>query len=149
MSSVTSLLRASSVVLLLLVCACSSTHTANHPKFHEASKANVIIQFPSWDAICITKPAVKEGHFAPFCRRPEAEQRLARMNTPRHLAVVICNYYMPADQQLDDQKAWSEIFSKLGFERVVFLRAGEEGSGPNGLPVLKDVLLTQPTPAGG
>ena len=135
-------------VALGLLAGCASTQTASRPLFHEEAKADVIVQFPGWESISITKPDTGENGFLPFYRRDDAERRLAQLMTRRNLAVVVCNFTYTADQQAEQQKAWTSIFSKLGYHRVVFLHAGRT-RGVNGLIVVKDVRLDDATRVGG
>ena len=120
---------------------------AEHPRFHEEAKADVIVHFPGWESISITKPNTAEGGFLPFYRRDDAERRLAQLMTRRNLAVVVCNLTYTQDQQAEQQMAWNSIFAKLGFHRVVFLHAGPT-RGVNGLVVVKDVQLDSPGQTG-
>ena len=143
---VIALLRSIPLLLLLLLNACTSTQMA-HPRFHEQSTVDLAVHFVSWQAITVAKPRLTEEEFVTYFTRTDIEQHLAPIATQHHLAVVVCHFKLPPEVQAEDQKAWSAIFTNLGFERVVFLR-WKEDSGLNGMQVLNDVQLGQPR-AGG
>ena len=138
------LLRSIPLLLLFVLSACSTTH----PRFHEQSKVDLAVHFVSWQAITITKPRLIEQQFVTYCTRTDVEHHLASIKTEHHLAVVAFHFRLPPEQQAENQRTWSAIFTNLGFERVVFLQ-GKESSRLNGSQVLNDMQLAQPTHAGG
>jgi hypothetical protein len=136
------LLRSIPVLLLLLLSACSTTY----PRFHEQSKVDLAVHFVSWEAITVTRPRPIEKEFVTYCTRTDVEHHLASIKTGHQLAVVLFHYRLPPEQQAENQKTWSAIFTNLGFERVVFLQA-KDSSRLNGSQVLNDMQLAQPTHA--
>ena len=142
MSRALHLLRSIPVLLLFILSGCSTTY----PRFHDQSKVDLAVHFVSWQAITVTKPRPIEEEFVTYCTRTDVERRLA-IATQHHLAVVVCHFRLPPEQQAEDQRIWSAIFTSLGFERVVFLQ-GRDSSRLNGAQVLNDLQLAQPH-AGG
>ena len=140
-------LRWSPLLFVLLVSGCASDSAGNRaaslepPLFHEARAVDLLINFPGWEAVSITKPDTSEGGFLPFYHRAEAEQALARLNTRHNLAVVICGFCYSPEEELEQQAAWKLILGNLGYRRIVFTRATREGK-LNGSPVICDLRLT-------
>src|SRR5437764_12484236 len=138
----------------LLLSSCASipdgTGTAGtaHVRFNQQAESDAIVRFSSWDLITITKPDTREGGFLPLYRLPEAEKVLARPDFPHHLAVVICGCFLSAAQETDLQTKWTSVLGRMGYQRVVFLRAGYKEQ-VNGLQVTKDLPLTQRVVKGG
>jgi hypothetical protein len=141
MTHVLPLLRNIPVLLLFVLSACSTTY----PRFREQSKVDLAVHFVSWQAITVTKPRIKED-FVTYSTRTDVERHLASIKTTHHLAVVVCHFKLQPEQQAENQRIWREIFTNLGFERVVFLQ-GRESSRLNGSQVLNDMQLAQPTQA--
>ena len=135
-------------LLALSVCSCSSLFGTRIRCFHEEAKADVVVQFTSWEAISITKPDTTEGRFTQFYRRPEAERRLEGFRTGHNLAVVVCAFNYAPERQAEHQREWQSIFSRLGFHRVVFVRP-TLNSRLNGAEIVLDTQLDSVVPAGG
>ena len=127
-------------VLALLLCACTATKPipqASSARFHERDKADLIVQFTSWQAINITRPDTSDGHFLPFYSRGETERKLAELQTPRNLAVVICNVVYSPEQESANLAEWNSILGGLGYHRAVYVRANSS-QNLNGAQILKD-----------
>src|SRR5262245_7495118 len=118
MSRPPSLLRSIPVLLLFILSACSTTY----PRFHEQSKVDLAVHFVSWESITVTKPRPNEKEFVSYYTRTDVEHRLASLKPDHHLAVVVFHFRLPPEQQAENQRIWSGIFTNLGFERVVFLQ---------------------------
>ena len=73
-------------------------------------------------------------------KQSEAEQVLARPDVGRNLAVVICGSLFSLRQEADLQEKWAGIFSGLGYQRVMFLRAGFHNQ-VDGLSIIRDMPL--------
>lgn len=128
----------------VLFSACSSMQSGQSAalrRFHEEAACDVVVEFPGWQAIAITKPDTDQGGFRSFFTRAEAEQKLAKLPVNRHLAVVAYRFNYSEKDQVEHQQAWGAIFKKLGFQRVVFVRALEDRH-INGAIVLRDMPLT-------
>jgi hypothetical protein len=130
--------------LTVALCSCSSTgpnQEASLPRFHGAAQADLVVEFPSWEAINIIKPNTSEGAFMPFYNRAGVQRRLAQFQTRRNLAVVVCSVpYSPAEQA-QQWAAWNSILRGLGYHRVVYL-LGPAAPDLNRVPILKDELLS-------
>jgi hypothetical protein len=135
-------------LLVFLFCSCSSTSITQRQYFHDESKADVILQFPSWEAITFTKPNTVEGHFMPFYTRAEAERRLEGFQNSRNLAVVVCALSYSPQQEAVQQREWKSIFSRLGYRRVIFVRPTFTDR-VNGSEIVRDMQLGTDDRAGG
>ena len=124
----------------LLLSSCASTQPGSHARFHQQADCDAIVRFSSWDLITVNKPETREQGFLPLYRFAEAEKVLARPDFPHRLAVVICGAFFSESQEADLQKRWAAIFRGLGYQRLVFLRAGWHDQ-VNGLAVIKDIPL--------
>ncbi len=138
----------SSVGITLWLCGCASSGWSDArwgfdpggPRFREEGATDVVVRFLSWDSITITKPDTREGGFLPTYKREQAERVLRRLEIEHRLAVVVCSRTLSREQQATLQAGWRSIFSGLGFERVVFLRARDNLS-VNGCSILDDLHL--------
>jgi hypothetical protein len=124
----------------VLLSACAATQS-NKPRFHEEASSDVIIDFPGWSAISISKPNTSEGLFTSLFTRNELEARLAKLPVPHNMAVIACELNYTEEERAEQQQAWGAIFKKLGFQRVVFV-TGQRGHTVNGSYVVKDMILT-------
>ena len=129
------------VTVLLGACAATQTNkTAALPRFHEEASCDVIVQFPGWSAICISKPNTDEGNFTSLFTRNEAEAKLAGLPVHHNLAVISCEMNYPEKEQAEQQQTWGAIFKKLGFQRLVFV-SGQRRHTVNGAYVVRDMML--------
>lgn len=132
----------SAVTVLFSACSSMPTSQSNAlPRFHEEATTDVVVEFPGWQAIAITKPNTDQGGFRNFLTRPQVEQQLAKLPVRHNLAVVAYRFNYSQKDQAEHQEAWSGIFKKLGFQRVVFVRAIQDRQ-INGALVLRDMPLT-------
>jgi len=129
------------VSLLCLGISCASTKQAANdgPRFTEATSANVVLQFNSWDYIFIMHPEYRENGFLRQVKREELGVALSRLGVKKNLAVVVLGWnYEPATlAQIVDQ--WKGVLSSYGFQRIVCLRPGN-GTELNGSVIIDDSL---------
>jgi hypothetical protein len=147
-----SLPRFATLLLVLLLSGCGSPGPARPSRaaarhFHEESAANLVVSFPGWQAISITRPDTSQDGFLPFYNRAQALQALRSLKTEHNLAVVVCSFNYTAEQESEQRQAWRSILGGLGFRRVVFLRAGPTRK-LNGLLVVEDASLPSPAQPG-
>ena len=132
----------------LLLASCASTPNGSQARFHQEADCDAIVRFSNWNLITINKPDTREDGFLPLYQLADAEKVLARPDFPHRLAVVLCGSLLSVSQEEDLQKKWAALFGSLGYQRVVFLRAGFHDQ-VNGLPVLKDIPLAPTQLTGG
>ena len=126
----------------LFLSACATDPSSHLARFHQQEECDAIVHFSSWELVTINKPDTREDGFLPLYRFTDAEKILARQNSQRRLAAVICGAFLSKEQEEDLQQRWATSFGILGYQRVVFLRA-EFGDRVNGLAVIKDMTLGQ------
>jgi hypothetical protein len=126
----------------LLFTSCATDPSSHLARFHQQEECDAIVHFSTWEHVTIKKPDTREDGFLPMYRFPDAEKVLARQNSQRRLAAVICGSFMSKEQEEDLQQRWATSFGVLGYQRVVFLRA-EFGDHVNGLSVIRDMPLGQ------
>jgi len=128
----------------LLTCSCTSTDPRTGQPitqhFHETSQANLIVNFPGWDSISITRPQMAEGGFMNFYDRAQIGPVLRKVPAERDLAVVVCGFSYTAEQENQQQQIWSSLLSEAGFKRVVFVRAASPND-INGAEVVRELQL--------
>jgi hypothetical protein len=123
----------------LLFSSCASS-PGSHVRFHDQAACDAIVRFSGWNLITINKPDTREAGFLPLYHFAETEKVLARPDFPHHLAAVICGTLASDSQEAETQQKWSALLGAIGYERVVFLRAGARDQ-VNGLEVIKDLPL--------
>src|SRR6266536_6435920 len=126
---------------VLLLSSCASTQPGSRARFHQEADSDAIVRFSTWDLITICKPDTRADCFLPMYRLTEAEKVLARPEFPHRLAVVIYGSFFSLSQEADLQLKWAATFSNLGYQRLVFLRAGWQQNQVNGLSVIKELPL--------
>ena len=124
----------------LFLCYCATT-PGPQSHFRQQDECDAIVRFSSWDLITINKPDTREAGYLPLYKEVEAQQVLARADVGRRLAVVICGSLFSLRQEADLQEKWAGIFGGLGYQRLVFLRAGYHHGQVNGLPIIRDMPL--------
>ncbi len=129
----------------VLLGACAATQTDKTavalPRFHEEASCDVIVQFPGWSAIVISKPNTDEGNFTSLFTRHEAEARLAELPVHHNLAVVACELSYPEEEQAEQQQTSGSHLKKLGFQRLVFV-SGQRRHTVDCACVIKEMMLT-------
>lgn len=134
------LLRCAAISLAPLFLSACATTTPRQAHFHQQDSCDAIVRFSSWDLITINKPDTREQGFLPLYKQPQAEQVLARTDVGRNLAVVICGSLFSLREEANLQEKWAGIFGGLGYQRVIFLRAGFHDQ-VNGLPIIREMPL--------
>jgi hypothetical protein len=76
-----------------------------------------------------------DGTFRTICNRALL-LKLAGQQPQRSLAVVVLIHYQTAATEDSVKLAWVNDLKGLGYQRIVFLRAGK-GMEVNGLPILE------------
>jgi hypothetical protein len=109
----------------LFIAGCSTPEaTASRPRrFHEASRADVVLQFSSWNYTFLIQPRYDENGFLRPVRPESIGRLLDRFNVRRDLAVVVIGWtYGP--QEINRLVAeWKSVLGGCGFRRAVFLRS--------------------------
>jgi hypothetical protein len=148
MKKVINLLSCATVSLAaLFLCSCAST-PGHQASFHQQDACDAIVRFSSWDLITINKPDTRQAGFLPLYKQSEAQQVLARSDVGRGMAVVISGALFSLRQEAELQEKWAGILQGLGYQRVVFLRAGQRDQ-VNGLDVVRDIPLASVQRSGG
>src|ERR1017187_5912557 len=118
------------VVLLPLVCillsGCASTRKSAHarPRFREASSANAVLQFSSWEYTFLTRPRYDDHGFLLQVPREKVGQVLEKLNLKkRELAVVVIGWNYNPEQMRQLVGDWKTILGGCGFQRVVVLKS--------------------------
>ena len=127
-------------LVALLTCSCSSSNQAPARHFHEAAVANVIISFPGWDSISITRPQMAQNGFMNFYDRSDIGPVLRQIPAERELAVIVCGFAYSAEQESEQQKVWSSLLADAGFRRAVFVRA-DSPEHINGAVIVRELQL--------
>jgi len=133
-----------SAVCLLVSCATpTNPAAAEGPPFHDETNADLIVRYYSDKVSHVQKPPTMEGPFFTACERPMV-LKVAAEQPKRELAVLVLmpQIYRLKDPELaekneDQIKAiWERDLKRVGFQHVVFLRAGR-GMQVYNLPTLK------------
>jgi hypothetical protein len=132
----------------LIFSSCATDPRDGQARFHQRDECDAIVRFSSWELITINKPDTREEGYLPLYHFAEAERVLARPDFPHRLAVVICGSFLSNNQEAELQTKWAASFGGLGYQRVVFLRAGYRNQ-VNGLHVIRDVTLGRGPVNGG
>jgi hypothetical protein len=126
----------------LFLSSCATDPSGPQARFHQQEECDAIVHFSSWNLVTIKKPDTREAGFLPLYRFADAEKVLRNQNSSHRLAAVICGNFLSREQEEELQQKWAASFGGLGYQRVVFLRAGY-GDGVNGLAVIRDMVLGQ------
>lgn len=132
----------SGLSLLSCGCATSSSSRAAHPRFHEASSANAVLQFASWDYTFMLKPRYEDHGFLNRLPRDRVGPVLDSLNvTQRDLAVVVVGWNRGQQELAELSHEWRVILGGCGFHRVVLLKSN--GSKElNGAFIVDDSILS-------
>ncbi len=130
----------------LLLAGCATT-TASSPRFfHEASSANAVLQFNSWDYTFLTQPRYEENGFLLPVARQHFNQVLDRMQIQkRNLAVVVTAWDFSPEKQRELVTEWNSLLRGCGFDRVVLIKS-RRTKELNGALILDDSSQT-PAPS--
>jgi hypothetical protein len=129
------------VCLCVAGCAMSGQATKKVARFHDGSRANVVLQFSSWDYTFMVQPRYDEHGFLRPVRRDSLGQVLDGFKVQRDMAVVVIGWaYSPEDLgRLVAQ--WKTILGGCGFRRVVFLHSNVYNK-LNGSLIIDDSTLS-------
>jgi len=103
-----------------LLTGCGTTPT----RFSEASSANVVLQYNSWEYTFMTQPAYQEGGFLLPVPRERLAALLDQMQVrQRKLAVVVSGWGYTPERQQQLVAEWNMLLRGCGFERVVVVKS--------------------------
>ena len=101
----------------------SSVNVGYGPRFHEASNANVVLRFASWEYTFLVQPEYREDGYYHQLRHDDIAPTLGRMTGPRDLAVVTVGWGYKPEQLEKIVSDWKTLLAGCGFRRVVVVRA--------------------------
>ena len=127
-------------------CGTLDPDSAHLPRFHEGDRANLVVQFYSWNQFHILRPEYREDGFLVPVNRSNFARHLQRLDTGRDLGVVVLGINYSPEEQARLIRQWETLLLQQGFARVVCLR-GNGAQKIDGLVVLSDTSLTHPTPS--
>jgi hypothetical protein len=119
--------------------------TDNLPRFHESKSADLVVIYYAEKSIFITKPDTRENGFLPLLSRENVSEYLGRPEIGRDLGVVIIGQMTSVAEQATLMDNWQVELTQRGFHRIVCLRAGASDERIDGLPVLRDSVVTTPS----
>jgi hypothetical protein len=130
--------------VVLTACAPQPRHADEHPRFHEAASANVVLQHYRWEHINITEPEFRENGYLVSVTGDTLGPAFERLRVRRDLAVVVLGWTY-AQSDLDKLVSdWKRLLRGHGFKRVVCLRAGRDKS-IDGLLIIDDTKQSDDT----
>ncbi len=127
-------------IVILLIAALLATSCAT-TGFKDARRTDLELRFYTWDSISITKPDTRENGFMPVYQVSELSERLARLNVPRELAVVVVVNNYDEKQAAGIGAKFKNHLGAQGFKRVVALRGGDQ-MPIAGLPIAFDSAIS-------
>jgi hypothetical protein len=113
-------------IFCLLAAGCASTQQTKHTnrRFREASSANVVLQFSSWEYTFLLRPRYHDNGFLLQVPREKIALVLDRMNlSKRELAVVVVGWNHGPEELDRLVSDWKTILGGCGFQRVVVLKS--------------------------
>jgi hypothetical protein len=132
-------------VLCLALAGCStpsSPHAgARAARFHEASRADAVLQFSSWDYTFLVQPRYDENGFLQQVPRDGMNRVFEQMNVRREMAVVVVGWGYNHQELSRLVADWKSILGGCGFRRVVFLRSNASNK-LNGSLIIDDSNLS-------
>ena len=127
--------------LLLNFCRTAPPPVAPLAQFSDEQHADFIVFYYSDETSYVRKPLTMEGPFQTICDRKRV-LNLAKQQPRHHLAVIVLTHYPGTRPEGPLKRAWVKDLKTLGYQRVVFLRAGMN------LDVHGLVVLDQPSAFG-
>ncbi len=97
--------------------------SAARPRFHDASAANVVLRFASWDYIFMVHPELRDGEYFHQLRREDVAAAVKQYTGSRDLAVVTVGWGFEPEQLHQIVSDWETLLTGCGFRRVVVVRA--------------------------
>lgn len=113
-------------------------------RFHEASSANVVLRFTSWDYTFLVQPEFRENGYYRQLHHDEIAQTIKELNVPHDLAVVTVGWGWNPEQLKAITAEWESMLSGCGFRRVVVVRA-TINSEIDGALIVDDSLASNTT----
>jgi hypothetical protein len=113
-------------IFCLLAAGCTSTQESKQAsrRFREASSANVVLQFSSWEYTFLLRPRYDDNGFLLQVPRENVGQVLDKINVrQRELAVVVVGWNNSPEQLNRLVADWKTILGGCGFQRVVILKS--------------------------
>ena len=111
------------------------------PRFQEATRAGLIVQFYSWEHFHIVQPNYRKDGFLVPVSRATLSHHLRGLHPDRSLAVVVIGSNYDAEEQAKLIDDWKNLLWREGFQRIVCLQ-GTGGRKVDGLVILEDSRLT-------
>ena len=111
---------------LLLICGCATDGPGKQAnrRFREASSADVVLQFSSWNYTFMIKPRYDDHGFLNQVPRDKVGQILDQLGTrKRELAVIVVGWNRGPEELARLAEQWKLILSGCGFHRLVVLRS--------------------------
>lgn len=127
-------------------CGTLETGSAHLPRFHEGDRANLVVQFYSWNQFHILRPEYREDGFLVPVNRSNFARHLQRLSTGRNLGVVVLGINYSPEELARLIREWETLLFDQGFARVVCLR-GNGAQIIDGLVILSDTSLTRQSPS--
>jgi hypothetical protein len=134
------MLLASAATLLASCGSLAPEATTGRGRFHEATSADLVLRFYSWDSIHMTRPDTRENGFLPLLNRENLAGQLDRPDLGHDLAVVVMGFMFSNAQESELFHDWKTLLDERGFRRIVLLRAGFKNK-IDGLPILYDSAM--------
>lgn len=113
-------------IFCLLVAGCTSTQQTKPAsrRFREASSANVVLQFSSWEYTFLLRPRYDDNGFLLQVPREHVAQVLDQLQLrKRELAVVVVGWNRGPEELTRLVSNWKTILGGCGFQRVVVLKS--------------------------
>jgi hypothetical protein len=113
-------------ILFLLAAGCTSAQKSKQAsrRFRDASSANVVLQFSSWEYTFLLRPRYHDNGFLLQVPRENVAQVLDRINVrKRELAVVVVGWNNSPEQLSRLVADWKTILGGCGFQRVVVVKS--------------------------
>jgi hypothetical protein len=92
-------------------------------RFHQASRASVVLQFSSWDYTFLVQPRYDDHGFLQPVRRDNIGGIFEQLKVRHDLAVVVVGWTYDERELTPLMAEWKSILAGCGFRRVVFLRS--------------------------
>lgn len=135
-------------LLSLFFAGCSTpnyyTGAETGARFHDASSANVVLRFTSWDYTFLVQPEFREDGYYRQLRHDDIAPTIKELNVPHDLAVVTVGWGWTPEQLRTITAEWESMLANCGFRRVVVIRA-TMNSQIDGALIVDDSLASNTT----
>ena len=129
------------IVLASVVTGCATSRHGDAPRFREASQADAVLRFSSWDYTFLVKPFYAEDGYMQQVRPETLNHVFDRFETERDMAVVVVGWQYNDDLLSKLVTDWKGILRGCGFQRVVILRP-QAHERLNGSVIVDDTSLS-------